>query len=253
MPTAINERPILFSAPMVRAILEGRKTQTRRVVKCDYTNPEAYLLGVHKGVWGIHKDVDFDSDIWRGTCPYGVTGDRLWVRESFWQASYYPSTMPCGEPSPQRDNWGSLVKYAADGDPENTPNRHYPDGLQNGAISAPNPYAAWHKRPSIHMPRKRSRITLEITGVRIERLNDISEADAYAEGVTIPTHMAFASNGSPELRNEARVMFEQLWESINGPGSWATNPFVWVIEFKRLSLSQTVDQKVDCGTNGATE
>ena len=237
----VKERPILFSGPMVRAILEGRKTQTRRVVKCDHTNPEAYLLGVHKGVWGIHKDVDFDGDVWRGTCPYGVTGDRLWVRESFWQASYYPSTMPCGEPSSQRDNWGSLVKYAADGDPENTPNRHYPDGLQNGAISAPNPYAAWHKRPSIHMPRKRSRITLEITGVRVERLNEISEEDALAEGVE-PTPM-----------NDAKVAFDNLWVKINGPGSVDANPFVWVIEFKPLSLSSTVDQKVDFRTKGATE
>ena len=233
---------------MVRAILDGRKTQTRRVVsKFLPTDEEMKDAGQHYGygivaaTWtrnptdfaitgpcGVVKKLMVAKGLTERNpnrhfrCKYGIPGDRLWVRESFWQASYYPSTMPCGEPSPQRDNWGSLVKYAADGDPENTPNRHYPDGLQNGAISAPNPYAAWHKRPSIHMPRKRSRITLEITGVRVERLNEITEEDALAEGVE-PTPM-----------NDARTRFVNLWTKINGDGSWDASPFVWVIEFNRV-------------------
>ena len=87
------------------------------------------------------------------------------------------------------------------------------------------------------MPRWASRITLEITGVRVERLNEISEADAYSEGVTITSGQSFASNGNPELRNEARCAFQSLWNSINGPESWAANPWVWAVEFKRIETT----------------
>lgn len=224
----MKDRPILFSGPMVRAILDGRKTQTRRVVKF----PKWMADSDGGQAPEIPKQFDGYVDMIPVTkehvcsfcsCPYGKPCDRLWVRETFWQTSFYPSTMPCGEPSPQCDNWGSLIRYAADGEPENTPNRHYPNGLQCGAISAPDPYAAWHKRPSIHMQRKLSRITLEITGVSVERLNEISEEDALAEGV------------EPTLMDDAIDVFSSLWVKINGPGSWESNPFVWVIEFKRVT------------------
>lgn len=227
MTTTIKERPILFSGPMVRAILEGRKTQTRRIVKCDFTESSAYVLGCHKGVWGIHRDVDSnsDGDVWRCRCPYGVPGDRLWVRETWCQKC--EDGYPVYNAENNLDS--SCCWYRADGtdvrcDDGNGGTKFNKDGSESSPWS-----------PSIHMPRWASRITLEITGVRVERLNEISEADAYSEGVNIPSGQSFASNGNPELRNEARCAFQSLWNSINGPGSWDANPFVWVLEFKKVT------------------
>ena len=180
----MNERPILFSAPMVRAILAGTKTQTRRVVK-----PQAI------GQWGPVVP-----------CPYGQPGDRLWVRESLAYDSerghYYAATEPgtLGNPSGR-----TYVDYDNE-----TP-----------AIGLPA-----RSIPCIHMPRWASRITLEFTAVRVERLQDISEADAVAEGVRNSLHL-------PGGRF-ARENFEHLWWTINGDGSWDANPWVWVVEFRRL-------------------
>ena len=174
---AEKERPILFSAPMVRALLAGTKTQTRRVVKV----PKR-MEGVTSPAGAL---VDFD-------CPYGRPGDRLWVRETF---SYDAKLHFRGDRGPC---W-----YWADGNPE---------------------YGDWTKpRPSIHMPRWASRITLEITGVRVERLQSISEEDALAEGATLH------KDKDPDYGYAG--WYRALWESINGPDSWAANPFVWVIEF----------------------
>jgi len=229
--TATKERPILFSGPMVRAILDGRKTQTRRVVKGAPANSDAYVLGVHKGVWGIHEDVEKDGGVWRGQCPHGQPGERLWVRESFWMAQRYSyGTYPSGEPveaGPPKSRMCHPIRYVADGDPPNTPNKSYPSGLRNGALAAPDPYAKWFKHPSIHLPRKLSRITLEITDVRVERLSEISEADAEAEG---PTRKNCGQLGT-ELWSSA---FRNLWIDINGHGSWKANPWVWAITFKRV-------------------
>jgi len=208
----MKERPILFSGPMVRAILEGRKTQTRRVVKGAPTNPESYLLGCHKGTWGIHEDVEKDGGVHRLKCPYGVPGDRLWVRESF-------------RVSPSRhvpDDHGTLT-YSADG-----------DSIEfDGSEIDMKRLILGKGYPSIHMPRWASRISLEITGFRVERLNDISENDAFCEGtgyrdIDGTSHHA---GGHPSYSTGA---FKSLWESINGPGSWDLNPWVWVVEFKRL-------------------
>ncbi len=188
----MKERPILFSAPMVRAILAGTKTQTRRVVKprkdCDF----GCELAPHE-LAGEANGGDFRN-------AYCAPGDRLWVREAFihepadycWEASV---SIPCRPAS---------TVYRAD-----------QEGDTRGA--------GW--KPSIHMPRSLSRITLEITGVRVERLQDISEADAAAEGVQAK-HAADADW-------TAREAFCVLWESINGGGSWDANPWVWVVEFKR--------------------
>lgn len=206
--TVIKERPILFSGPMVRAILEGRKTQTRRIVKPrhdfvvddseDATNRVYYPCYVTG-----------EPEPEEVPCPYGRIGERLWVRETW---AIVPAVSDDG------------LKHKAKGDGTGATWRADWNGNPSGFT--------W--KPSIHMPRWASRITLEITGVRVERLNDISEADAYAEGITIPSHYRFASNGRPEDRNEARVTFETLWETINGVGSWRFNPWVWVVEFKRL-------------------
>lgn len=188
------ERPILFSAPMVRALLADTKTQTRRVV-----NP----LTADR----INHCPGFLEDLLYVSCPYGQPGDRLWVREAHWWfkdehdpvTGYFPPKLTAED-----------VEYRADGD----------DGRK-----------VW--RPSIHMPRWASRITLEITGVRVERMQDISEADALAEGIRL-LNGRYTFNGGMHESRTARDSFRALWESINGAGSWDANPWVWVVEFKRV-------------------
>ena len=186
----MKERPILFSAPMVRAILGGRKTQTRRVVKCDGID----LAGPCGN--RLTGDTFLAGRDWVGNhailrCPYGERGDRLWVRETW-------APMPGG-----------------------------PITAQNGVIYRADSDSIWTWRPSIHMPRWASRITLEITAIRVERLQDISAEDCIAEGI------------STQLREHDAICdlqskYKALWQSIHGPGSWEANPFVWVLEFKRL-------------------
>lgn len=194
----MKTRPILFSAPMVRAILSGTKTQTRRAVKdrhIDAAPPACFFQWL------------------RERCTYGKPGDRLWVRET-WQA-FFDDEVPADRPRGPRHTMGiparpdrkSFVFYRADG-----PGPVHRDG-----------YAArW--MPSIHMPRKYSRITLEVTGVRVERLQDISHADAMAEGMAL---------------DDAIYDYSRLWEQINGTGSWDANPWVWVIEFQRVGESES--------------
>lgn len=194
----MKERPILFSAPMVRAILDGRKTQTRRVVK---PQPE---LTSHSGfLWkGYYSGTGFDMKTivrnFSHRCPYGVFGDRLWVRECWAPVSTF-------DPSPDT---GALYRA---------------DTMYDAAV------VEWKWRPSIHMPRWASRITLEVVAVRVERLQDISEADAQAEGVA-----SDRQRESTWYDGKAVRMFRDLWSSINGVASWDANPWVWVVEFKRL-------------------
>jgi len=165
-----KERPIIFKGEMVRAILDGRKTQTRRLVK--------------------------------GPCPYGVAGDRFWVRESL------TAVQPGNHRQPP------MLAYAADN-----------VWVEPGTT-------AWKKAvSSIHMPRWASRITLEITNIRYEHLRDISEADAKAEGVCGQLE---AVKAGFSWYDKPRKAFRSLWESINGKESWFSDPLVWVIEFKRV-------------------
>lgn len=225
----MKERPILFSAPMVRAILEGRKTQTRRVVKPPYKkHPLVNLREAENDerFSGRHDDPDswgyqFVDDgapavlsMWPEFCPYGKSGDHLWVKETY---SIGPGPnvplLPHEDSGPLR--WPH-VTYEADGSVERRDTRW--EGV----------YA--RKRSSIHMPRWASRITLEVTKVRVERLQAITEADAIAEGAagghgSIPGY-AYATTPLEHYRH--------IWESINDAGSWETNPWVWVVEFKRL-------------------
>lgn len=221
----MTERPILFSGPMVRALLDGRKTQTRRIVKpqpSDY-RPEtvapqklrgeppkhdrpyfdAYNGGPHWCWWDQYNRQGRD---WI-KCPYGIPGDTLWVRETWglndWKhggRNPIPKTRPV-------DLYADALTYrATEDDPE---------------ILQEMPF-----RPSIHMPRWASRLTLTITEVRVERLQDISDPDAEAEGVQIPALVpilgAFWSS---------RDGYARLWEHINGKGSWAANPWVWGVTF----------------------
>jgi hypothetical protein len=214
MEKVIKERPILFSAPVVRAILDGTKTMTRRVVKPQPISLAGSPVFVDKN-HPTSPPCSFVNDV-SYLCPYGVPGDRLWVRES---VSVHMGMM--GEVA---------VHYYAD-DAEIV----HPRG---GSITAPGlhvdlsngkeKYANDKKRPSIHMPRWASRILLEVTAVRVERLRDIGEEDARAEGVT-PSLV-----GPPESEKH-RFAFRDLWFSINGPDSWNANPWVWVVEFKRIT------------------
>ena len=176
---------------MVRAILAGNKTQTRRVVK---PQPEQWTTPDGCGTSAIWPAVNHNGRVAAMRCPYGQPGDRLWVRES--------TAEDC-------IGSASFARYTADG--------------------FTSRIAWWYSRkacPSIHMPRWASRILLEITSVRVERLHEISEADAKAEGVTLPKRTCTMYDGI--WRDE----YHALWESINGPRTWAANPWVWVIEFK---------------------
>ena len=214
----MTDRPILFSGPMVRAILDGRKTQTRRIVKpkaewaerFPICNPDGMAAGHQIWWWdGEHDRVGASQD-----CPYGVPGDRLWVKET-WR--------PRGSLQP----WDLDIRYHADGG-----ERTIKDGeFGERDWTMPKAAATGNVSP-LFMPRWASRITLEITGVRVERLNDISEPDAEAEGVQEPTLV-------PSLGAfwSSRDGFARLWNHINGPAAWAANPWVWVVEFKRVKAA----------------
>lgn len=209
----MKERPILFSGPMVRAILEGRKTQTRRVVK---PQPEYIEWFEHQKGWcgGFGPDAGSGSNPVRMIqCPYGKPGDRLWVRET-WQSFGDSSSIRPRVPH------SCQVRYDATG---TTAWCKVPKGAR-GVYPA-----MFRSRPSIHMPRWASRITLEVVSVRVERLQEISEADAEAEGVAFMREYPDADETL-----SARQLYDILWESINGAGSWAANPWVWVVEFRKV-------------------
>lgn len=197
-----KERPILFSAPMVRAILEGRKTVTRRPVKLQPHIDASGNFCVGKYNYGQDLDgTPMTKHFVTSHCPYGQPGDRLWVRETF-----KPSTN-C------RPAIAEPYIYRADLNQ---------DGTQKWA-------AAW--KPSIHMPRAACRILLEITDVRVERLQAISRADIRAEGLECPPELA-SDDVSPNYRDWYPAAWRELWESTGG--DWASNPWVWVVEFKRV-------------------
>lgn len=250
----MKERPILFSAPMVRAILSGAKTQTRRIAPIEFLSIKSFDDGIT--TWGV----GFTKPIGKGRvhgsysgtkctqdqarqiiasqfCPHGAPGDVLWVRETW---------APCEAPIRS-----GFFQYAADGAIGRRVSTS--DGedfwMHNGhtiGISDPSLLGVWvgkpsKWRPSIHMPRQASRLKLRIKSVRVERLRDISEADARAEGC-FPSGWA-PSYSDPDNQSggeslSAREDFAELWQSINGAGSWDANPFVWVIEFERMENKQ---------------
>lgn len=190
---------MIFNGEMVRAILDGWKTQTRRIMKNqpagDYPDTPALIRSAGGGFqWYGHYG---ESSIFN--CPFGAVGDRIWVRETWAEA---------GASAPD------LKLYRA-----NYP-EHVPTHYEN---VPPADEIRW--TPSIHMPRWASRITLEIAGVRVERLRDLSEDDAKSEGITPPS-------GGVLPGWEYRINFRDLWMSIYGADNWEANPWVWVIEFK---------------------
>jgi hypothetical protein len=237
----MKARPILFNGAMVRAVLSGNKTQTRRVIKSPAKNMQesgqeviqrnpdndpwykdhVWSMRTKSGMWG-----DYTHERFLEFCPYGKVGDQLWVRETFqpifaegvtdWADVDYKTGEGYAPIYPATDKIAEFVGF--DGD------------------------ITTRCTPSIYMPRWASRIQLEITGVRVERLNDCSEADAmaegcnddYGEGDTLYWFDGLGVNKESGrlFAYNAKEAYSWLWESINGEGSWATNPWVWVIEFK---------------------
>lgn len=214
------ERPILFSTPMVQAIMDGRKTMTRRIVKpqppkecedddpiidwCDYDH--------EKGWQGCYIDWEMaEGDSHAVKSPYGKVGDLIWVCETFNQS-------------------GGTIRYKA------SPEIVY----KTKSIGVTTTDLKW--KPSIHMPKSACRIWLEITNIRVERLQDISEEDAIDEGVESPNPCGGCGSHwkpcigcmHPFSKVMPRYKFFQLWKSINGEQSWNDNPWVWVVEFKKI-------------------
>ena len=201
----MTERPILFSGPMVRALLEGRKTQTRRIVKPQPPSGFDRVAPEPPG-YGFQWQNDAPPlGMWTVRCPYGVPGDRLWVRETFsfvggqgvWELSQAQSLGV--------ERW----LYRAGGDDADR----------------------WW--PSIHMPRFASRLTLEVTGVRVERVQDISRVDAKAEGF-LPSEGNGLESWNGQSYGNAQLAFAACWKDINGVKSWDANPWVWVLTFEVL-------------------
>lgn len=216
----MKERPILFSAPMVRAILEGRKTQTRRVIKPQpYFNCAGFLAWKTSGC--LQNMGRSAEEMLVMHCQFGAVGDRLWVRES-WR---------CGLAGGENGGFTRLINHRADG------NALYVLPECFTKFDEMEEKHGYRGRPSIHMPRWASRITLEISGIRVERLLDIREEDAMAEGAqpSVYSWPAGSSSASAmDCNGLHRNGFRNLWESINGQGSWNANPWVWVIEFKKI-------------------
>lgn len=218
----VKERPILFNGPMVRAILDGRKTQTRRVVKPAGAHHIFQFRGKEAprgadeptGEWAWCSSAHVVSEHVR--CPYGKPGDRLWVRETFRFTSDFDADSPArvGErciDAGYKTAWAP-IQYDADGAQRDWRWVGTPPG---------HAVTAGRTRASMHMPRWASRITLEVTGVRVERLQAINEIDAEAEG--FDTGPYYTPRGN----------FSNLWECLATPGNhWDANPWVWVIEFQ---------------------
>ena len=233
----MTARPIIFSAPMIRALLDGQKTQTRRIAKLNHAGRVAF--------GGRNWHCDDPKAVM--ACPYGQPGDFLWVRESWSTARLYPVN--------------ATLFYRADGDCEG----------KQASLSFIERERKW--RPSIHMPRWASRLTLRITDVRVQRLQEISEADARAEGCSARpfpgpwwqgyrelngalVHEQAIGDQPPDWMIEPKRMadtphldltavddFRSVWHSIHGPDSWSANPWVWALTFD--VIHKNIDEVVD--------
>lgn len=248
----MTERGMIFNAEMVRAILDGRKTQTRRIMK---PQPEPCPRGGHwwpsnvfKTMLHVEEEMQNGKGGWGGlvgdACPFGDVGDRIWVREAYRFPASLDDISPTGVgemavATGYRKPWAPTF-YEFTGT--------FSDGWK-GFETPPKVSDAGKLRPSIHMPRWASRILLEITDVRVERQNAISPEDAESEGLERTNFTGFGDEPGLPSYPEPDVYFDPLkkqwkeyppeafaglWESIYGEGSWQANPWVWVIEFKRV-------------------
>lgn len=226
----MKERPILFNSAMVRAINEDRKTKTRRIVK-----PQPYRLLVDDFLTSektTTKVGEHFETYGLPACPYGQPGDHLWLREEHYRIGHW-------EPVSGVKTKGGRQKWKFVADSDAIQYSDAPSVMYRSSRDTKHPeVSCWHKRLARFMPRKLSRITLEIVSVRLERLQDITEADAKAEGAAPYPFMDRMYN--PNTRkmdidpNFHRPRFKTLWQSINGDESWDANPFVWVIDFKSI-------------------
>lgn len=205
----MKECPVIFNSEMVRAILDGRKTQTRRVV----SDRHLHLIDVASQVgecYPLESGIDHanSQSYYREHCPFGQVGDRLWVRETWARYNIDQDAHDMAYRATTPDDWPKECRW----------------------------------RPSIHMPRWASRITLKITGVRVERPNDISEEDALSEGIDADglaesqDKYDCIADHNITGRPTAKGHFSDLWQSIYGVDSWKANPWVWVIEFRRVEV-----------------
>lgn len=234
----MKERPILFNTEMVNAVVEGRKTQTRRIIKPQPVFKEGTGFHWKGAMYGIGSDyAETVSNFTNYSCPVGRVGDRLWVRETFCMGRIEEDDNPFLWPKPLYvDNYEGQDAYPI-----------YKQMVVKENIVHED--VIWS--PSIHMPRSASRIMLEITKIRVERLNDISEKDAIAEGVepvvvpdNIPVEGGYTrdnremwkgyKNHARAYRDTAKDSFMSLWQEIYGTQSWDSNEWVWVVEFKRI-------------------
>ena len=223
----MKERPILFSAPMVRALLAGTKTQTRRILKSAHADDAS--------VWRHHEGNTWESGIASGApgsfghgefvrCPYGQPGDRLWARETHAQFAVGNRTGI----SPQ------CVAYRATCEDDGSF-----DYVNNGDEIMNLKITKW--TPAIHMPRWATRITLEVTGVRVQRLQEIDGYDVIAEGIAPQSHYCgcepcrMTCSLCPATQTSLCLAYADLWDEINGDRApWSSNPWVWAITFKRV-------------------
>jgi hypothetical protein len=222
----MTERPILFSAEMVRAILAGRKTQTRRVIK---PVPTFNGGGTCHDADALQQDYVEPHWVFPKICKYGAPGDTLWVRET-WAHYQTVNHVWRSEGRAFDEVSDGLAGYRADGHDSIEDFRAHVR-LMSGCDLEHVIINGDRWRPSIHMPRWASRITLRITDVRVERLQDISEGDARAEGCPYPPEWAGRFMDRDET---AKTWFKSLWNHIHGPDAWQENPWVWVISFERV-------------------
>ena len=252
----MKERPILMSAPMVRALLDGRKTQTRRALK---PQPKPYGTFADHTIWRFAPDkqtsIEASANVaplmWLPFCPFGTIGDQLWVRESFSALRIQGTGVSCKVAE------ADYVVFADRGQKYRSDGAYFPPLKEY----LPGANANRKYSPSIHLPRWASRLTLKITDVRVERLNDISVEDAIVEGVEFrippgaltqniefPPDFATRTKAQQDawIEGQARATyfarchananalraFEALWKEINGPDSWQENPWVWAVSFE---------------------
>lgn len=249
--TQIKERPILFSTPMVQAILDGRKTMTRRVIKPQFefdVNSQTIEKSNQwkKYDWVVKHQVVFEPGNERYEvdtllkCPYGKPGDIIWCRELFYAYGHWQTN--------GTENGRQKWKF---NDQTALGNWMYFDDFSEKLAMATRPNEGWYKRPSLFMPKYACRIFLEITDVRVERLKDLSEEDAVAEGVN-PLWMSnsqlltdgqlYQNYHQKGFFNEGMTAygsFQTLWDKINGLDSWKSNPWVWVVSFKKIDMSKS--------------
>lgn len=236
----MKERGMIFNGDMVRALLDGRKTQTRRPIKWRQTRATEIAERDDGSKWPWSEDAEHACDYWP-PCPFGAVGDRIWVRETWSQLGnedgcaidWNDNLVKGGGVEAARIYRASCEQkpgnYGLWSIPDDAPWKPHTSGMEFEG--------AWC--PSIHMPRWASRILLEITAVRVERLQNISERDALREGLfQLPASGRYCLHPGMQYfgmaSHSAKEVYSWLWESIYGEESWKANPWVWVIEFKRI-------------------